>query len=121
MKISFVHFYHDSNVRHFYPHTHKRQFGVKRGSLSMDAAPNLLACLHVSFCYPIVSYLPILITSPHLFFPCPFSFSFMTFTLMQHAGFSFLNSVKGWKGGSHSVGGMENFTVFFGGAEVLGI
>ena len=39
LKMSFAHFYHDSNVRHFYPHTHKRQFDVKRGSLSMDAAP----------------------------------------------------------------------------------
>ena len=29
----------DSNVRHFYPHTHKREFDVKRGSLNMDAAP----------------------------------------------------------------------------------
>ena len=39
MKISFAHFYHDSNVRHFYPQTDKRQFDVKRGSLRMDAAP----------------------------------------------------------------------------------
>ena len=39
LKISFAHFCHDSNVRHFYPHTHKRQPDVKRGSLSMDAAP----------------------------------------------------------------------------------
>ena len=29
-----------TNVRHFYPHTHKCQFDVKHGSLSMDAAPN---------------------------------------------------------------------------------
>ena len=40
LKISFAHFCHDSNVRQFYPHTHKRQFDVKRGSLSMDPAPN---------------------------------------------------------------------------------
>ena len=38
MKISSAHFCHDSNVRHFYPHFHKREFDVKHGSLSMDAA-----------------------------------------------------------------------------------
>ena len=36
---SFANFCHDSNVRYFYPHNHKRQFDIKRGSLSMQVAP----------------------------------------------------------------------------------
>ena len=37
---SFCHSCRKSNVRHFYPHTHKHQFDVKHDSfLSMDAAP----------------------------------------------------------------------------------
>ena len=48
LKISFAHFCHDSNVRHFYPHTHKRQFDVKRGSFSMDAAPYYLIIILLS-------------------------------------------------------------------------
>ena len=44
LKISFAHFCHDPNVRHFYPHTHKREFDVKRGSLSIDAAPYWQMC-----------------------------------------------------------------------------
>ena len=71
---------------------------------------DLLACLHASLCYPIVLYLPILITS-HLFFACPFSFFFsMTFT--------FDTACKVFQivlrdGGGPPVGGMENFDRFF--------
>ena len=38
---SFAHFCHDSNVTHFYPRNNKCQFDIKRGSLSMQAAPKI--------------------------------------------------------------------------------